>query len=105
MPVDAVIVTSNLESGNGVHLDIVVRLLKSKLEIPSDLIYGTFVSQNDYRNLAKEYPVGTKTTVFQNPDNSEEVVLKRLDKINPFLYLWVFIGMMALVINIRILSR
>ena len=105
LPVHAVIVKSNLESGQGVHLDIVVRLLKSNLEIPSDLIYGTFVSQNDYRNFAKEYPVGTKITVFQNPDNAKDVVLKRLDEINPFLYLWVFIGMIALVINIRMLNR
>ena len=105
IPVEAVIVTSNLESGNGVHLDVTVRLLNSTLEIPVDLLYGTFISQKDYRDLAKEYPVGTETTVFQNPDNPKVVVLKRLDKLNPFLYLWVLISMIAIVINIRILSR
>ena len=105
IPVEAVIVTSKLESGNGVHLDVTVRLLNSTLEIPVDLLYGTFISQKDYRDLAKDYPVGTETTVFQNPDNPKVVVLKRLDKLNPFLYLWVLISMIAIVINIRILSR
>ena len=105
IPVDAVIVTSRLESGNGVHLDVTVRLINSNLEIPTDLIYGTFISQKDYRDLAKEYPAGTKTIVFQDRDNPRAVVLKRLEHLNPFLYLWLFISSIAIAIVIRILNR
>lgn len=105
VPVEAVIASSKLESGNGVHLDITARLGKNTKEIPIDLIYGTFISQKNYRDLAEDYPAGTQTTVFQNPDSPEDVVLMRSDHINPFLYVWITLSALIFVLLVRILNR
>ena len=104
-PVDAQIITSKLETGNGVHLDVTVRLDSQNQAIPANLVYGTFISQSDYRALAEQYPAGTKTTIFQNPNDPAAVVLQRPERLNPFAYLWGGLGLLLIIISIRILRR
>lgn len=103
MPVGAQIITSKLESGNGVHLDITVRVEGQNQAIPADLVYGTFISQSDHRALAEQYPAGTKTTIFQNPNDPDSVVLQRPERLNPFAYLWGGLGLLLIIISIRVL--
>ena len=105
IPVDAQIITSKLESGNGVHLDVTVRVNGQNQAIPADLVYGTFISQNDYKELAEQYPTGTKTTIFQNPNDPTAIVLQRPERLNPFAYLWGGLGLLLIVISIRTLRR
>jgi hypothetical protein len=72
----ATIATSRLESGNGVHLDITVRLEGETKTRPSKLILGTFISQSDYRHFAKKYPQGKNVVLYQHPTHPEKLVLE-----------------------------
>ncbi len=103
-PVQAVVTSSKLETGNGVHLDILVRLAGESQERPIGLMAGTFLSQSDYRQLAKDYPTGKAVILFQNPEKPDEIVLERAETPNPFLYLWFALGLLSLAGLVKVLK-
>ena len=73
------IVSSRLESGNGVHLDIIIKVKGQMNPKPARVTYGTFISQKDYRSWAKKYTQGKLVEVYVNPDNPNDIVIKRHD--------------------------
>lgn len=102
---EAVIETSHLESGQGVHLDVTVRIIENDRIMPVDLLYGTFISQQDYREMAKKFPEGARTVIYQNPDNDREAVLQKRESLNPFFYMWLLIGILFVFTQILLLKK
>lgn len=101
----AVITSSKLESGNGVHLDIMVRIDGEAEPVPAHVRRGTFISQGDYRQWAQEYPPDTRLTVYQNPDNPRDVVLERAERFSAFAMLWAGLGIGILVWQVVLWRR
>jgi hypothetical protein len=102
---EAVIVMSRLESGNGVHFDVTARLSGTSKDVPVKVIKGTFVSQKDHRNWSKRYPSGKHVTLYQNPQNPDDIVLEKLDKPSLSSYLSAAFGAVLVLLQLVLLVR
>lgn len=104
IPQSGTITQSNLETGNGVHLDLVARIDSSQEEVSPSVVYGKFTTQSDYKKYHLEYTVGKKVTLFQNPDNTNEAVLTLNNDLH-WLYIGCGLGVLSLMYALTLFTK